>query len=134
MIRSISYLVVLCLSAGALADVVIYTDRSRPVSAISPDISIIYLDAPDSVQREIFGSLPVEPAQAEKQVRELQASSVFKMLEQQLVAAYQGVINAWSLGLVKYPAVVFDDKWVVYGTTDVGVAAQQLINWQEKNQ
>ncbi|MFV8757015.1 TIGR03757 family integrating conjugative element protein, partial [Yersinia enterocolitica] len=112
----------------------IYTDRSRPVSAISPDISIIYLDAPDSVQREIFGSLPVEPAQAEKQVRELQASSVFKMLEQQLVAAYQGVINAWSLGLVKYPAVVFDDKWVVYGTTDVGVAAQQLINWQEKNQ
>ncbi|MFQ6245911.1 TIGR03757 family integrating conjugative element protein [Yersinia enterocolitica] len=134
MIRSISYLVVLCLSAGALADVIIYTDRSRPVSAISPDISIIYLDAPDSVQREIFGSLPVEPAQAEKQVRELQASSVFKMLEQQLVAAYQGVINAWSLGLVKYPAVVFDDKWVVYGTTDVGVAAQQLINWQEKNQ
>lgn len=134
MIRSISYLAVLCLSAGALADVAIYTDRSRPVSAISPDISIIYLDAPDSVQREIFGSLPVEPAQAEKQVRELQASSAFKPLEQQLVAAYQGVINAWSLGLVKYPAVVFDDKWVVYGTTDVGVAAQQLINWQEENQ
>lgn len=134
MIRSISYLAVLCLSADALADVAIYTDRSRPVSAISPDISIIYLDAPDSVQREIFGSLPVEPAQAEKQVRELQSSSAFKTLEQQLVAVYQGVINAWSLGLVKYPAVVFDDKWVVYGTTDVGVAAQQLINWQEKNQ
>lgn len=134
MIRSINYLAVLCLSAGALADVAIYTDRSRPVSAISPDISIIYLDAPDSVQREIFGSLPVEPAQAEKQVRELQASSAFKPLEQQLAVAYQGVINAWSLGLVKYPAVVFDDKWVVYGTTDVGVAEQQLINWQEKNQ
>ncbi|ENB5521794.1 DUF1525 domain-containing protein, partial [Escherichia coli] len=33
--------------------------------------------------------------------------------------------HAWSLGLKKYPAVVFDDSEVVYGTTDV-VLAEQL--------
>ncbi|CNL86843.1 TIGR03757 family integrating conjugative element protein [Yersinia aldovae] len=134
MIRPICYLAALFVSVGAFANTAIYTNGFHPVSAISPDIPVIYLDAPDSVQREIFGSLPVDPAQAERQVRELQASSAFKTLEQQLVAAYQGVINAWSLGLIKYPAVVFGDKWVVYGTTDVGVAAQQLINWQQESQ
>lgn len=40
--------------------------------------------------------------------------------------------RAWSLGLEKYPAVVFDDKWVVYGTTDVTVATRQLNAWKEK--
>ncbi|HFO8637048.1 TPA: DUF1525 domain-containing protein, partial [Escherichia coli] len=34
-------------------------------------------------------------------------------------------LTAWSLGLKKYPAVVFDDSEVVYGTTDV-VLAEQL--------
>ena len=42
--------------------------------------------------------------------------------------------HAWSLGLEKYPAVVFDDKWVVYGTTDTGVATQRLSAWKETAQ
>ncbi|EKN4037885.1 TIGR03757 family integrating conjugative element protein [Yersinia enterocolitica] len=133
MIKPISYLAALYLSAGAFANTVIYTDGSHPISAISPDIPIIYLDAPDHVQRAIFGDLSVDLAQAEKQVRKLQTSSALKTLEQQLVAAYQGVIKAWSLGLTKYPAVVFDDKWVVYGTTDVEVARQKFTHWREAN-
>ncbi|AJJ22608.1 hypothetical protein CH49_2912 [Yersinia enterocolitica] len=51
MIKSISYLAALCLSSGAFANRVIYTDGSYPVSVISPDIPIVYLDAPDRVQR-----------------------------------------------------------------------------------
>jgi len=32
------------------------------------------------------------------------------------------VVRAWELGIKKVPAVVFDDRDVVYGTTDVDVA------------
>ena len=134
MIRPISYLAALCLSSGAFANRVIYTDGSYPVFATSPDIPIVYLDAPDRVQRGIFGSLPTDPVQAEKQVRKLLASPTFKLQQLQLAAAYQGVMKAWSLGLEKYPAVVFDDKWVVYGTTDIDVATQQFTLWRKTNQ
>jgi len=71
---------------------------------------------------------------AKKQASDILASPDFKARQQQLAGAYQGVMKAWSIGLKKYPAVVFDDKWVVYGTTDVDVATHQLNAWREGNQ
>lgn len=46
--------------------------------------------------------------------------------EQQIVQAYHGVIQAYDIGLKKYPAVVFDDRYVVYGTADVALAEVKL--------
>lgn len=62
------------------------------------------------------------------------ASPDFRQRQQQLADAYAGVTRAWSVGLEKYPAVVFDDQFVVYGTLDVKEAARQLTAWREKNQ
>ncbi|GAB2952568.1 TIGR03757 family integrating conjugative element protein [Hafnia psychrotolerans] len=132
--KLISCLSALCLSASACAGTVIYTDSSNPVSSPSPDIPVVYLDAPENVQRDIFGSLPANPALAEKQAWDLLNSLAFSSQQKQLVSAYQGLMKAWSLGLAKYPAVVFDDKWVVYGTTDVSVAMQHLADWRGANQ
>lgn len=134
MIRLVIYLSALCLSAGAFAGTVIYTDSAHPLPSPSPNNPVVYLDAPNHLQAELFDSLPADAAQAEKQAREILASPDFKARQQQLAWAYQGVMKAWSIGLKKYPAVVFDDKWVVYGTTDVDVATQQLNAWQEGNQ
>lgn len=130
--RLISCMSALCLSAGACAGTVIYTDSSHPVVSPSPTIPVIYLDAPERVQTDIFGTLPANPAMAEKQARDALSSPAFTSQQQQLASAYQGVMKAWSLGLTKYPAVVFDDKWVVYGTTDVNVAVRLAM--QHKDQ
>lgn len=132
--RLIVFLPALWLSASACAGTVIYTDSTHPVSVNHPDIPVVYLDAPEYVQTEIFGTLPANPAQAEKQARGVLNSSAFSSQQQQLASAYQGLMKAWSLGLTKYPAVVFDDKWVVYGTTDVSVAMQHLADWRGVNQ
>ncbi|NDL64256.1 TIGR03757 family integrating conjugative element protein [Acerihabitans arboris] len=134
MLRLISFLPALFLSAGVCASTVIYTDGTHLISTSPSDISIVYLDAPDRLQVELFSPLPSDAEQAEMQARETLASPTFKAREQQLAVAYQGVMKAWSLGLKKYPAVVFDDKWVVYGTTDVDVATQQMNAWREVNQ
>lgn len=45
-------------------------------------------------------------------------------MQAELAERYREVAHAWSLGVKKYPAVVFDDRDVVYGTTDVAEAAQ----------
>ncbi|WP_210500985.1 TIGR03757 family integrating conjugative element protein [Pantoea ananatis] len=124
---------VLFLTAGAHASTVIYTDHAHPVTGeLNPDVTVTELDAPDRLQSELFGQLSSNPAQAEQQARALIASPAFRQGQQALAASYAGVAHAWSLGLEKYPAVVFDDKWVVYGTTDVAAARAKLDAWREK--
>ncbi|MGX9249960.1 TIGR03757 family integrating conjugative element protein [Pantoea ananatis] len=126
-------LAVLFISAGAHAGTVIYTDHAHPVTGeLSPDVTVTELDAPDRLQSELFGSLSANPAQAEQQARAVIASPTFRQNQQALAASYAGVAHAWSLGLEKYPAVVFDDKWVVYGTTDVAAAREKLNALREK--
>lgn len=132
--KLISCLSALCLPASACAGTVIYTDSSNPVNSPSPDIPVVYLDAPERVQTDIFGALPANPSLAEKQAQNVLSSPAFTSQQQQLASAYQGLMKAWSLGLTKYPAVVFDYKWVVYGTTDVSVAMQHLADWRGVNQ
>ncbi|WP_394515145.1 TIGR03757 family integrating conjugative element protein [Pantoea sp. SGAir0215] len=126
-------LTILFLTAGAHAGTVIYTDHAHPVAGeLSPDISVTELDVPDRLLAQQFGPLSANPALAEQQARAVIASPAFRQNQQALAASYAGVAHAWSLGLEKYPAVVFDDKWVVYGTTDVAAARAKLDAWREK--
>ncbi|WP_261745698.1 TIGR03757 family integrating conjugative element protein, partial [Salmonella enterica] len=82
----------------------------------------VLLDGPDQLQAEMFGELPADPQQAEAQVRQVMASSAWQQKQLQLNDSYRQVVRAWELGIKKVPAVVFDDRDVVYGTTDVDVA------------
>ncbi|ASN13877.1 integrating conjugative element protein [Pantoea ananatis] len=123
----------LFLTAGSHAGTVIYTDHAHPVTGeLRSDVTVTELDAPDRIQSELFGPLSSNPAQAEQQARAVISSPAFRQNQQVLAASYAGVAHAWSLGLEKYPAVVFDDKWVVYGTTDVAAARAKLDAWREK--
>ena len=128
-------LAALFLSVGAHAGTVIYTDSSHSVT-VNPGVgvTVIELDAPGRVQATIFGELSADPTLAEQRARAVIASPDFRQHQQQLTDAYAGVTRAWSVGLEKYPAVVFDDLFVVYGTTDVNEATRRLTAWKEKNQ
>ncbi|EEC1173246.1 TIGR03757 family integrating conjugative element protein [Salmonella enterica subsp. houtenae serovar 44:z36,[z38]:-] len=111
------------------AATVVYTDNHHPpLNAASAQV--VYLDAPDTVQHQIFGELPVDPAQAEQTAKTIIQSPDWQQKQQQIGLAYQGVLQAYSLKLAKYPAVVFDDRYVVYGTTDVAVAEAHLADFQ----
>lgn len=132
---SLTALSALLLSAGVSAGTVIYTDSAHPVTGEpGPDVTVILLDSPERLQAQLFGELSADPAQAQQQAQAVIVSAAFQQSQRQLADAYAGVTRAWSLGLEKYPAVVFDDKRVVYGTTDVAQAMQQLSAWQERAQ
>ncbi|EOP0494011.1 TIGR03757 family integrating conjugative element protein, partial [Escherichia coli] len=66
--------------------------------------------------------LPADSEVAEVVVREHMQSPEWQSVQADLAERYRQVTHAWSLGLKKYPAVVFDDREVVYGTTDVAQA------------
>lgn len=128
-------LAALFLTAGVRAGTVIYTDSAHPVTGSpGPDVTVILLDAPDRLQAQLFGPLSADPEQAEQQAQAVIRSPAFQQRQHDLAGAYVGLTHAWSLGIKKYPAVVFDDRWVVYGTTDINVAMQRLNAWKESVQ
>lgn len=112
------------------AATVVYTDSHYPPLNASSG-QVIYLDAPDTVQRQLFGELPADPVQAAQIAKNIIQSPDWQQKQQQITLAYKGVLQAYSLKLVKYPAVVFDDRYVVYGTADVALAEARLAEFQE---
>lgn len=107
----------------------VFTDRHHPPLNVGHH-QVIYLDAPEQLQSQFFGELPVDPAEAGRVVKTRMQSQGWPRMQQQLMQAYQGVLKAYSLKLAKYPAVVSDDNHVVYGTADVAVAEQLLAEFR----
>src|SRR5690606_1947808 len=108
------------LTAGAgvmAADVRVFTDRNHSIT-VPAGVRIVALDAPTCIESELAADLPADSAQAaaivQKRLKDGGAA-----LQRRLADAYQGVTDAWSLGITKIPAVVVDRRYVVYGERDV---------------
>jgi len=92
---------------------------------MAPGIRLIELDSPARIQAELSAQLPSEPIQAAAIVQQRLKDGGAE-LQRRLSAAYQGVADAWSLGVVKIPAVVIDRRYVVYGDSDVNRALARI--------
>ncbi len=112
----------LSLPATVVAGITVYTDSAHLPVNPPPDVQVVLLDGPQQLQDAFFGPLPADPEAAEAVVREHMQSPEWSSAQADLAERYRHVTHAWSLGLKKYPAVVFDDREVVYGTTDVAQA------------
>lgn len=113
---------VLLLPMLSRAGMVVYTDHAHPPSGVTGDTRVVWLDAPEQLQQSLFGSLTSDPGEAERRAQKVIHSAGWEKKQAELAQAYRGLLQAWSLGLKKYPAVVSDDQYVVYGTADVVVA------------
>lgn len=109
---------------GGVSDITLYTDSQHPPVNPPSDVRVILLDGPEQLQARFFGALPADAGEAEERVRARMQSPEWGAMQAELAERYREVAHAWSLGVKKYPAVVFDDRDVVYGTTDVAEAAQ----------
>ncbi|MFP3759366.1 TIGR03757 family integrating conjugative element protein [Escherichia coli] len=112
----------LALPVISVAGTTVYTDSAHLPVNTPPDVQVVLLDGPQQLQDAFFGLLPADPEAAEAVVREHMQSPEWASAQADLAERYRQVTHAWSLGLKKYPAVVFDDREVVYGTTDVAQA------------
>lgn len=112
----------LALPVISVAGTTVYTDSAHPPVNLPPEVQVVLLDGTQQLQDAFFGPLPADPEAAEAVVREHMQSPEWSSAQADLAERYRLVTHAWSLGLKKYPAVVFDDREVVYGTTDVAQA------------
>jgi integrating conjugative element protein (TIGR03757 family) len=118
----------LCLSlfgsVAVAADVFVVTDSRHPVQAPA-GVRVIELDQPARIEAELAAHLPADPGKAAVLVRQ-RLRSGGEALQRRIGHAYQGVADAWGLGIAKIPAVVVDRRYVVYGETDVARAVARI--------
>lgn len=117
------------IEAASATDVRIYTDAAHPVAA-PESASVIHLDAPASIKSELSRGLPKDPASAAEVARE-RLIVRGDTLTRRLSSSYQGAIEAWSLGIVKLPAIVVDGRYVVYGDSNVAHALSLIKRYRE---
>ena len=86
---------------------------------------LIELDEGPRIEAELSAQLPVDPEQATAIVKR-QLNQGGADLQRRIASAYQGVTDAWSLGVTSIPAVVVDQRYVVYGEPDVARAVVHI--------
>lgn len=128
--RALSLAVALPMSLGVFgpatfaADVLVITDSRHPVKAMGGE-QLIGLDEAYRIEAELSAELPAEPEQATAIVKH-RLKSGGTDLQRHIASAYQDVTDAWSLGITSIPAVVVDQRYVVYGESDVARAVARI--------
>lgn len=115
-------------SSLAAAEVLVVTDSRHPIKTMGGE-SVIELDLPGRIEAELSAGLPADPGQAEAIVRQ-RLREREETLQGRLGAAYQGVVDAWGLGIARIPAVVVDRRYVVYGEPDVARAVARIDTYR----
>ncbi|MCB2043276.1 MAG: TIGR03757 family integrating conjugative element protein, partial [Rhodoferax sp.] len=106
------------------ADVVVVTDGHHPVKTMGGE-RLIELDEAPRIEAELSANLPTDPDQATALVKR-RLTQGGTDLQRRIATAYQGVTDAWSLGITAVPAVVVDQRYVVYGEPDVSRAIARI--------
>lgn len=124
--------ILLFTTSSVLAQTVIYTTPEHPVKESEPGAVVRVLEDVAQLERSLFPSLSDNPQEAEQQARQRMQLPDWKVQEARLTRAYQALLDAQVSGITKVPAVVFDNRFVVYGTTDVALAQAKRDAWQER--
>lgn len=120
--------VLLCPLAGA-AEIIVVTDSHHPIQS-TPGARVIELDAAMRMEAELAANLPNDPTRSTAIVQQ-RLTEGGSALQQRLGKTYQGIVDAWSLGITTLPAVVVDQRYVVYGEPDVAKALARVTEYRE---
>lgn len=112
------------ISVSVAEEVVVITDRAHPITAVPTHARVIFLDDAAAILREV-SSLPSDP-EAAKRAAEQKLLKGDSPIHRRLAAAYQGIVDSWSMGVSHMPAVVVDRRFVVYGESNVSIALRRI--------
>ncbi|PBQ16911.1 TIGR03757 family integrating conjugative element protein [Pseudomonas congelans] len=113
----------------AHAETWVITDRNHPVQA-QAHVRLILLDESERLEAKLSEGLPANQQQAIAIMQQRLKSNDAQRLQRDLASAQQNLVDAWSIGVTKVPAVVVDRKFVVYGVTDATAAEHRIAQWR----
>ncbi|MEX5685360.1 TIGR03757 family integrating conjugative element protein [Pseudomonas silesiensis] len=111
-------------SPAADAEVLVVTDSLHPVQSPA-GTRVIELDQAERIEAQLTRNLPAAPG-ATAALLQQRLHDGGSELQQRIGQAYQGIADAWGLGIAKLPAVVVDRRYVIYGESDVAKAVAHI--------
>src|SRR3546814_17472926 len=85
------------------------------------------------IEAELSADLPSDSRQAAELVQH-RLKEGGPLLQQRLAGAYQGVTDDWSLGITTIPAIVVDQRYVIYGDTNLEQALTHVEKYSQENE
>jgi len=123
----------LCLLGGSVnAQIWVITDSLHPVTGSASVQRVIQLDSAQHIEAELSANLPADPQQAAAFVRQ-HLNQGSQTLQQRLREAYQGVTDAWSMGITTLPAVVVEQRYVIYGEANLDKALAHIDQYRREH-
>jgi len=133
-------LTILEVSADDLSrSIVAITSNQRPIDSVDwngtspsenkPEITILSLDAVQSIQEQLSEGLPNDETLARASVQRKIAEIGRSKLEDELRTAYLPLSTMMAYGLDRYPVIIFDKQAVIYGMTDLSLAINRYRQW-----
>jgi integrating conjugative element protein (TIGR03757 family) len=129
-------------SAAAVAEVSphrveIFTDSDEPatnwqeisVSLKEADVRVYWLDGIHRLEAELSQHLPADAESAERAVLG-RLQHLDKDCRDRVAESALALARAVELGIDRYPAIVIDGQWVLYGLTDLPAAVRLYRRWQ----
>ncbi|WP_235663144.1 TIGR03757 family integrating conjugative element protein [Pseudomonas savastanoi] len=113
----------------AHAETCVITDRNHPVQT-SAHVRLILLDEQERLETKLSEGLPANQQQAIAIMQQRLKSADAQRLQRDLALAQQNLVDAWSIGVTKVPAVVVDRTFVVYGEPNVLAAEHCIAQWR----
>ena len=108
--------------------------HSASPSENNPEITILSLDAVQTIQEQLSEGLPNDETLARALVQQKIAEIGRSKLEDELRTAYLPLGTMMAYGLDRYPVIIFDKQAVIYGMTDLSLAINRYRQWlKEKN-
>jgi len=128
----IPFLLLYLLAGNAAAEVWVITDSRHSVTGNASVQRVIQLDTAQHIETELSANLPVDPQQATHLVQQ-RLNQGGQALQQRLREAYQGITDAWSMGIATLPAVVVDQRYVVYGEANLDKALATIDQYRKEH-
>lgn len=109
----------MALPAAAGTDVWLTQQQYDAAAPFPGDVAVHIIDEAERLEAVLFSAVSraASPQAARQAALQLFLSPDWPQKETQLKLAWQTVARAHQLGITKTPAVVIDDRFVVYGTT-----------------
>ncbi|MDP8189058.1 TIGR03757 family integrating conjugative element protein [Pasteurella skyensis] len=105
--------------------ITVFTTQAYTIQQSELANNIFFIDSVENIENALANRLNTNPKIAEQQVKKLFNSEEGKKYQEKLQKAYIGLTEAWKIGVMKVPAIVFDNgetSNVIYGETNLSNA------------
>ena len=101
----------------------------RRQSQEQAEIRVFVLDGIQQLETTLSHSLPADRAMAQRDVVN-RLQRLDGEWQKSVKASAEALMRAQELGVQRYPAIVFNERWVVYGLTDLDAAIVHYHGWR----